>query len=78
MVERLALLVGVGWLAATVALLAHHNFASEFDASQPVAVTGAVTRLEVEESPRLVLCRRQYPTPVRFSGGAWRWAAPMA
>jgi len=46
MTERLALLLGVGWLAATVALPAHHNFASEFDASKPVTVTGAVTRLE--------------------------------
>ena len=46
MTERLALLVCVGWLAATVPMPAHHNFASEFDASKPVTVTGAVTRLE--------------------------------
>lgn len=37
--------VGLGLAAATPAL-AHHSFASVFDADQPVMVTGTVTKIE--------------------------------
>jgi hypothetical protein len=36
----------VGLLMATVPALAHHPFASEFDANAPVILTGKVTRVE--------------------------------
>jgi hypothetical protein len=43
---RLALcVVGFGLVAATPAL-AHHSFASEFDADQPIKLTGTVTKIE--------------------------------
>jgi hypothetical protein len=36
----------VGMIAATCPAFAHHPFASEFDASAPVRITGKVTRVE--------------------------------
>jgi len=38
--------VGTGLLAAAVPLLAHHSFATEYDRSKPVTLTGAVTKVE--------------------------------
>jgi hypothetical protein len=38
---------GVGvWLTAAVPVVAHHAFAAEFDANQPVTLKGAVTKVE--------------------------------
>jgi uncharacterized protein DUF6152 len=44
---RLAIFVAstVGLLAA-VPVVAHHSFAAEFDANQPIKLTGAVTKIE--------------------------------
>ena len=39
------LLLGFGFLVAAAPLLAHHSFASEFDATQPVTLKGKVTRI---------------------------------
>jgi hypothetical protein len=36
---------GVGLLVAAAPLAAHHSFAAEFDASQPVTIKGKVTRI---------------------------------
>jgi len=37
---------GIGLLLAAVPVLAHHSFAAEFDASQPITQIGAVTKIE--------------------------------
>ena len=43
---RIAFLVPAVSLAAAAPLLAHHSFAAEFDASQALRVTGALTKIE--------------------------------
>ena len=42
---RLLLSVGVMTLCATTAVVAHHAFAAEFDASKPVRFRGTVTKM---------------------------------
>jgi hypothetical protein len=39
-------LAGGLWLASGAAVLAHHSFAAEYDATKPVAVTGVVKKVE--------------------------------
>jgi uncharacterized protein DUF6152 len=39
------LILGFGLLAAAAPVLAHHSFASEFDAAQPITLKGKVTRI---------------------------------
>ncbi len=47
MKTRMAVLVaGVAMLLAAVPMVAHHSFAAEFDASKPIKLTGAVTKIE--------------------------------
>jgi hypothetical protein len=46
MKPRLALLVSANWLLLAAALVAHHSFSAEFDASKPVNATGVVTKIE--------------------------------
>ena len=41
----LAVMVGL-WLASVAAVIAHHSFAAEYDATKPVAVTGVVKKVE--------------------------------
>ena len=36
-----------GWLAMTLPAWAHHAFASEFDATKPVVLSGTITRVEM-------------------------------
>ena len=40
------IVVGVTALLSTVAAVAHHAFASEFDVNRPLELTGAITRME--------------------------------
>ena len=42
----MVLIAGLGLVVATVPLAAHHSFAAEYDASKPVTLKGAVTRVE--------------------------------
>lgn len=45
--RALPTLLGLAWLAAGPAtVLAHHSFSAEYDGSQPVAVTGTVSKVE--------------------------------
>ncbi len=43
---RTALLICVAAAGLVPALLAHHSFASEFDITKPITVTGVVTKVE--------------------------------
>jgi hypothetical protein len=43
---RLAIVIGLASLAVSGRALAHHSFAAEFDANQPITLTGTVTKLE--------------------------------
>jgi hypothetical protein len=43
---RLVTLAGALSLAAAVTAAAHHSFAAEFDANQPIQLKGTVTRVE--------------------------------
>ena len=44
--QAAVLLVAVGFLLPGRPLVAHHSFSAEFDASQPIKLTGAVTKFE--------------------------------
>lgn len=46
MKAKLAYILCVAALVASGRVLAHHSFAAEFDASQPVTLTGTLTRME--------------------------------
>ena len=47
MKAKLAVVVaGMGLLVASASGIAHHSFAAEYDASKPVTLKGAVTRIE--------------------------------
>ena len=47
MKAKLAVLVaGIGLVVASAPAIAHHSFAAEYDASKPVTLKGAVTKIE--------------------------------
>ena len=45
MMRSRLLFLGFGLLVAAAPVVAHHSFAAEFDASQPVTIKGKVTRV---------------------------------
>jgi hypothetical protein len=44
--KQAVLAAGIGLLAATLPLVAHHSFAAEFDSAKPVSLQGVVTKLD--------------------------------
>ena len=45
-VTQAVLAAGIGLLAATLPLVAHHSFAAEFDNAKPISLQGVVTKLD--------------------------------
>jgi hypothetical protein len=45
-IKQAVLAAGIGLLAATLPLVAHHSFAAEFDSAKPVSLQGVVTKLD--------------------------------
>lgn len=43
---KLALIAGLGLLVPALPVLAHHSFGAEYDAKQPVKLTGKITKFE--------------------------------
>ena len=70
---KIARLAGLGVLLLTAPAFAHHPFASEFDASAPVNVTGKVTKVDWNE-PHVV-----FHVAVKDLGGQTRdWSLEAA
>src|SRR5579863_3880081 len=40
------LVAGLGLLAASVPMFAHHSFAAEYDSNKPIKISGTVTKVE--------------------------------
>jgi len=45
-VKHAVLVAGIGLLAASLPLIAHHSFAAEFDSAKTVTLQGVVTKLD--------------------------------
>jgi hypothetical protein len=45
-IKQAVLVAGLGLLAASLPLVAHHSFAAEFDSSKPVSLEGVVTKID--------------------------------
>ena len=46
MINKLALVAGLGLICSTVPLAAHHSFEAEYDFKKPVTIAGTVTKVE--------------------------------
>jgi Family of unknown function (DUF6152) len=77
------LLLGFGFLVAAAPVFAHHSFASEFDAAQPITLKGKVTRIAwtnphvwiylnvPDESGKLVNWGFEMGAPHQVQGRGW-------
>ena len=77
------LLLGFGFLVAAAPVLAHHSFASEFDAAQPITLKGKVTRIAwtnphvwiylnvTDETGKLVNWGFEMGAPHQVQGRGW-------
>jgi uncharacterized protein DUF6152 len=77
------LLLGFGFLVAAAPVLAHHSFASEFDATQPITLKGKVTRIAwtnphvwiylnvTDETGKLVNWGFEMGAPHQVQGRGW-------
>ena len=77
------LLLGFGVLIAAAPVLAHHSFASEFDATQPITLKGKVTRIAwtnphvwiylnvTDETGKLVNWGFEMGAPHQVQGRGW-------
>ena len=77
------LLLGFGFLVVAAPLMAHHSFASEFDATQPITLKGKVTRIAwtnphvwiylnvTDETGKLVNWGFEMGAPHQVQGRGW-------
>src|ERR1700694_279931 len=62
------LVVGLGWLVATISVSAHHSFAATFDSEKPVTVKAVVTEVHWENPHTLI-----YVDVKDASGNVVKW-----
>ena len=68
----------LGAIFAVAPLAAHHSFAAEYDAKQPVKLTGAVTKVDWTNPHVYFFIDVKDPATGRISNWAFEMAAPGA
>jgi hypothetical protein len=71
-------LAALGAVFAVAPLAAHHSFAAEYDAKQPVKLTGAVTKVDWTNPHVYFFIDVKDPATGRISNWAFEMAAPGA
>jgi hypothetical protein len=76
--KLLAGIVALGAIVAVAPLAAHHSFAAEYDAKQPVKLTGAVTKIDWTNPHVYFFIDVKDETTGRVTNWAFEMAAPGA
>lgn len=71
-------IVALGAIAAVTPLSAHHSFAAEYDAKQPVKLTGAVTKIDWTNPHVYFYIDVKDEATGRVTNWAFEMAAPAA